>query len=408
MPATVSGNRSVSRRGLAVVLLLLAVGAFSPRHSAHASTAAPFVGLQKAHGWVDFDGDGRADWCDVTSGAPMCILSNGSGFPRNFTSGALDPGYAAGRAWVRFDSDTRADYCRVVGDWDKYLQCTVFTGSETFVNPFTGHFAQSGVTITSGKIDPGYDAGRAWVDVTGDGRADYCRVVGSWDKRLMCTTSADDGFVSSFTSGVEDPGWDAGRAWVDFNGDKLADYCRVVGSSTKFFQCTVSTGSGFGRTFTSAPLDPGYDAYRRWTDFNGDGKADFCRTITFWGDRLRCSLSTGTGSGGEVTSAALDRGYVDSVAWADVNGDAKADYCREIGSDYTVLCTLSTGGGFGQDLRHRPGSSTPARIGWTVGWVDFNGDAMADYCRITVSEEIMCTVSAGNGFGATFTGPFRR
>ncbi len=47
----------------------------------------------------------------------------------------------------------------------------------------------------------------------------------------------------------------ASKAWVDFNGDGRDDFCRLVGST--YLQCTVSTGSGFGGTYTSYSIDPG-------------------------------------------------------------------------------------------------------------------------------------------------------
>jgi hypothetical protein len=48
-----------------------------------------------------------------------------------------------------------------------YLACTLSTS------------VGWGATITSAAVDPGYDDGRRWGDVNGDGRADYCRIIGS-------------------------------------------------------------------------------------------------------------------------------------------------------------------------------------------------------------------------------------
>ncbi|EAU65836.1 hypothetical protein STIAU_5720 [Stigmatella aurantiaca DW4/3-1] len=49
--------------------------------------------------------------------------------------------------------------------------------------------------------------------------------------------------------------WDneAGRAWVDFNVDGLADYCRHVGGApSRCGACTASTGTGFGNPTQAA------------------------------------------------------------------------------------------------------------------------------------------------------------
>jgi hypothetical protein len=78
---------------------------------------------------------------------------------------------------------------------------------------------------------------------------------------------------------------------------------------------------------------------RRWmVDFNGDGKADYCRSVgsdSGAGSYLGCSLSTGSGLSGEYTvmSQISDWGYSDRRWMADFNGDGKADYCRSVGSD---------------------------------------------------------------------------
>ena len=53
-----------------------------------------------------------------------------------------------------------------------------------------------GDTIASGPIDVGYAGGRAWVDHNGDGKVDYCRLVGAGgtDQRVACTTSVGTAF----------------------------------------------------------------------------------------------------------------------------------------------------------------------------------------------------------------------
>jgi hypothetical protein len=141
---------------------------------------------------------------------------------------------------------------------------------------------------------------------------------------------------------------------ADFNGDGKADYCRRVGGSypSSYLQCTVSIGSGFGETFTSGPTDWGYESGWAWADFDGDRRADYCRLVgTSPDDHVQCTLSAGAGFGATITSLVLDWGYEAGRAWVDVNGDGKADYCRVIGNrnfeDSHVVCTLSTGEGFG-------------------------------------------------------------
>ena len=157
-----------------------------------------------------------------------------------------------------------------------------------------------------------------------------------------------------------DWGYEAGRGKVDMNGDGYVDYCRVVGTQypSTFALCSLSTGSNpeqlyAGSDIRSNPIDWGYNAGRAWVDFNGDGKADYCRIVggDTSGYHAKCLLSTGTGFGPDVMSVALDAGYEDSRVWKDVNGDAKVDYCRLVGMHREIVrCTLSAGNSFGQEV----------------------------------------------------------
>ena len=86
------------------------------------------------------------------------------------------------------------------------------------------------------------------------------------------------GFGATYSSTTAvDPGYSAGRVWADATGDGKADYCRVVGVTDKYLNCTPSTGTGFGATFGSGPVDAGYDVGRAWADATGDGRVDYCR-----------------------------------------------------------------------------------------------------------------------------------
>jgi hypothetical protein len=362
---------------------------------------------------ADFNGDGLADYCRVVGAGDgvnshvACTVSGQAGFGATFLSPVIDWGYDVGRAWVDFNGDGKADYCRLVGDSngiDSHVECTLSTGSGF------------GATVLSPVVDWGYDFGRAWVDVNGDGKADYCRVVGNSDgvsSYVECTLSTGTGFGATIVSPVIDWGYDFGRAWVDVNGDGKADYCRVVGNSDgvdSHVACTLSTGTGFGATILSPVIDWGYDLGRAWTDVNGDGKADYCRLVGASNgvdSHVACTLSTGTGFGATILSPVIDWGYETGRAWADFNGDGKADYCRVVGTSNGVSsyveCTLSTGTGFGATIL-----SPVIDWGYDTGraWVDFNGDGKADYCRRVgttngTTSYVECTASTGSAFGAT-------
>jgi hypothetical protein len=323
------------------------------------------------------NGDGKADYCRRTGAANhqdsrvACTLSTGTGIAATITSPVTDFGYLAGRQWADVNGVKKADYCRLGGNdsrTDAYAVCTPSTG--------TGF----GTTFVSVKLDPGHAAGRAWADVNGDGKADYCRVRGETNHAgalVSCTPSTGTGFGGDINSTASslDWGFAAGRAFTDFNGDGKADYCRVVGTEnhTKaHVACTVSNGGAFGETYLSGLLDWGFGADRTWADVNGDNKSDFCRRVGSSAEpRVACTLSTGTGFGTTILSPPADWGQPGSRTFTDVNGDGKADFCRIRGNtnhtDAFLSCTPrpAPGSGTTSTPTTSTGATTPAAAGPT-------------------------------------------
>ncbi len=296
-------------------------------------------------------------------------------------------------------------------------------------------------------VNKGYDEGREWIDVNGDGKADFCRVVGnSSNPQIACNTSTGNGLNSAFSGSLSPEGWGQGqgRRWVDFNGDGRADYCRVTGSNRA--ACTLSTGTGFGQTIIGTGLVYGTGAngknIRDWEDVNGDGLVDFCRTLT---DNSKvCNLSTGTGFDPTPyqTAAHAVSGYSGSTAWVDINGDGNKDLCGlfkegEIQSKTPLVpgllenqqykftisearfyakCNLYTGTGFAntieKEMLYVPEKSCFSYEGIScdilqrepetnvkLKWKDVNNDGLVDACRFGA-----CALSNGSGFGPLVTG----
>jgi RHS repeat-associated protein len=332
--------------------------------------------------WADFNGDGKADFCRVVGngGEVRCALSTGSGFGPTEISGYLDTGDDnIGRQWADFDGDGRADFCRWNGGRG---QCNLSTG--------TGLDA---VTYSTDQYWGFGDSIVRWADFNGDGRADLCltknTVYPNLQTQALSTVSLGNAFNSvPYLSQVFDNLSGADGQWADFNGDGRADYCQAV-------SCIVSTGTGFGQTY-SAPVQLEGSITYHWVDFNGDGKADFCRTLD---TSVECTLSTGFGFGETIYSGAIDAGQIPGRTFVDINGDGKADYCRVIGSANNVsskiTCLLSRGDSFG------PEEVESAVIDWgnDIGrqWADFNGDGKADYCRLVEtppgSNKVRCTTT---------------
>ena len=119
---------------------------------------------------------------------------------------------------------------------------------------FGGGPAQNVVTsvFASDSNGPGYpNAGtQAYVDVNGDGKADFCRLEGgSGNYSIYCTTNLGSGgapqnvVTTGFNSG---PGHNnaSTRAYVDVNGDGIADFCRLEGPTggSYYIYCTTNLG----------------------------------------------------------------------------------------------------------------------------------------------------------------------
>ncbi len=348
-----------------------------------------------------------------------------------------------GFQWVDHNGDGKTDFCYIAKSNE--LRCHLSTSTLDGGNEFNRTPVRSASTI-----DKGYEEGREWVDVNGDGRVDFCRLVvdGSSNKYMACNASTGNGFNNTFYSSIlaDGGGQSEGRRWVDFNGDGRADFCRVTGSSSA--ACTLSTGTGFGQTIIGTGLTYGTGAngknIRDWEDVNGDGLVDFCRTLS---DKSKtCNFSTG--SGFDLTphqTAANTVGTSLSFVggtnpnqnrWIDFNGDGNKDLCvvqREGGEryseerrivpnlgypihhniigevTYTTKCTLFTGVGFAPiAIESEPlvipeqycqgRFCTPEGLGVDFKWKDVNNDGLGDVCFRVDKGRSGCFFSEGHRF----------
>ena len=206
-----------------------------------------------------------------------------------------DPGSAAGRAWCDFNGDKHLDLCRTTatafegGRAVGRLVVTLSSGDEF-------ERRANGRTLQSDPVDPGYDEGRGWVDFNGDGKADYCRVVGVVGSYgLKCTFSNGTGFDKKellMTGARFKPGDTVGRDWIDWDGDGLPDYVRALGP--KGLAVTFGAKSDFGETVESdSTLDAGAPDSRLWFDVDGDGRPDFIRVVGNNRDLIAVTFSVG-------------------------------------------------------------------------------------------------------------------
>jgi hypothetical protein len=347
------------------------------------------------------------------SGLCWPAVQFGWGAPTTFGSMGVsapdDLGYPDGRQWADVNGDGIGDYCRIVGDPGTYRAwCTLGTSS-----------GLSSTTLQSGYLDPGATYGRAFVDFNGDGLADFCRIIGSaGSQQLTCTLSTGSSFGSTITSAVAAVAADG--SWVDFDGDGRIDYCRTTGSDASTdgrVVCTFSAGSSFGATNTSLALTIG-DGMRQYIDINGDGFADFCR-LKIYGppfvpNQVLCNVSNGAIFATSTPTSLLafstsEFGLDAGRQWTDINGDGSSDFCRVVsagGTQVLLKCNLGNGaGGFQGEVVSLP---VEAGVGEGRQWTDVNGDGLADFCRtagVSTTGQISCTLSTGGAFGGTITSP---
>lgn len=381
---------------------------------------------------VDFNGDGKTDFCrDVMSGGPVdptglaenlkCAMSTGWGMSDEWNGYIWHWGEGGTGTWVDWDGDGKTDYCRILNN---AIWCAISTG--TGIND-----QQVGVTLGVNNVG---SAGTRWfIDWNGDGKADYCRVTGgtfdAFSADFECAFSKGSpaaGYDNYIVGGISTPagvnddvrGNPATRALIDWNGDGKPEFCRVLREADAYNQlqyywlrCLSSaTGSdsNVGNFYTLGDATTQW-----WADVNADGKTDHC--VGAGGGQVKCMISTGTGYIYDGASWAVwSNPYQwESIRWGDMNGDGKADSCRHIkhgiSGPHNLECTISGSGGLSGIAATigLPDSSTGTfyEKHWLVDW---NGDGRAEYCANAGSNGgagsiLSCLRRDGDGMGDLVT-----
>lgn len=263
--------------------------------------------------WTDFDGDGLSDYCRVTGSWPertaqiACRLG-ASGFRNEFRTHIkdFDPGYDDGRLWIDVNDDGRSDFCRIVGEARRWIaRCTFWNANGVAKD------------IDSPAMPEPEQVHRAWVDLDGDRLVDFCRAIRKplpspfpqfplppisqpaqlnqdlGDGDLKCLRFTGAAYVTGpATAAPVRLGLRSGTAWIDFNGDRLIDYCRLVDLAP---WCQLQSSGAFGSTVALPRFDIGYPTGRAWVDANADRLPDYCRVVGMPDNQvLRCGINDGT------------------------------------------------------------------------------------------------------------------
>jgi LmbE family N-acetylglucosaminyl deacetylase len=237
-------------------------------------------------------------------------------------------------------------------------------------------------------IDP---ASLTFGDVDGDHLVDAC---GRDDGGILCALAAThftaERWSPSFNDGVAKPSTSVSITALDANADGVADVCGVdmTGVVCAPHGLTAQSTLRSPWPMTSSLVWP--------ADLDGDGQADWCASTD---DGPACAVQAQSGATTDGQPWGFSQGgTVDiipansaTVAFADIDGDGRADYCTT--REDRVVCARSQGRAFGPraiTLAILPAQSTASAL-----WLgDLDGDGRADPCVASSnSDDVICAVS---------------
>jgi hypothetical protein len=228
-------------------------------------------------------------------------------------------------------------------------------------------------------------AGIWFVDINGDGLADYVtkHKLGppgmDYNPNLHWNLSTGTGWAAAQAQGGLNGVGSAGISFVDINGDGMADYVTKTDDGAIYWN--LSAGDGWGPSQVQGGLNGVGTAGIWFVDINGDGLADYVTKHKLgppgmdYNPNLHWNLSTGTGWAAAQAQGGLNGVGSAGIWFVDINGDGMADYVTKT-DDGTTYWNLSAGDGWGpsqvQGGLHGIGTKG-------IWFADINGDGLPDY-----------------------------
>ncbi|EQA37875.1 peptidase, S8/S53 family [Leptospira inadai serovar Lyme str. 10] len=315
--------------------------------------------------WIDANGDGVEDLCSKTTNIDLsttlsCHTNYYGKFSKLFDIGSssYDQLLLVKPQFTDVTGDGIPDYCgldfHVSGVNGYYsVRCV------SIIENKKGEYSTGG--IIEGSLSRGFEPSKFdlyWGDINGDKRSDYCSVENvGLGYQLACQISSGTGFVPKSTAKLNFTSETAKitfPSFADIDGDTDKDFTWIEEANGRIrILFMKNEGGKFGSQVASDPIGAGLKAddpstVRWWTDWNGDGKSDFCYASD--SNTIQCLSSTGNGFASAVKSESMELGVGTSRGWIDANNDGKTDFCRRVmsgGSGYYYICTLSQGSSFG-------------------------------------------------------------
>ncbi|MFD3729242.1 FG-GAP-like repeat-containing protein [Streptomyces sp. NPDC058671] len=269
------------------------------------------------------------------------------------------------------------------------------------------------VVVNPAPPKPTSNLGDHDVDLNGDGRADYLVVDANGATRAFLNTADATGKVKWTDQGYVATGstqWTGGQVrFADVNGDGRADYLVVEpnGATRAFLNIADTTGKikwtdqgviATGSSYWTSDLI-------RFADINGDARADYL--VLESNGATRAYVNTAHETGKVVWT---DQGFIatGSSSWApgqirfaDINADQRADYLV-LEPNGATRAYLNTADPTGKIKWNDQGVVATGSTQWTadqVRFADINADQRADYLVIDAQGAIRAFLNTADATG---------
>ncbi|UCM90452.1 FG-GAP-like repeat-containing protein [Streptomyces marincola] len=368
----------------------------------------PRSSLNINHRFADIDGDGAAEWLQVYPNSSVEAIRHEPGVmapwtsePQVVASGVGEPG-----GHVRFadiNGDGRADY--LVVDPDGTVQAWLGGGPK----PEGGDYVwRPQGTIATGLRSPSSQI--QFADLDGDGRADLLDVNPATGETWLWRNGGQPA----------GPGWTwqqqgsitaantSQAVYADINGDGRADYLQINADSS--VQAWLGGGpKPEGGDWYWAPqgtIAGGVGARGRnvrFTDLNGDGRADY--VVVNADSSVQAWINGGPNPGGGdwywIPQGTIAGGVGvpgGNVRLADLNGDGRADYVA-VNDNSSVQAWINGGPKpEGGDWYWAPQGTIAGGVGApgrNVRFADLTGDGRADYLVVHANSAVDLWANGG-------------
>ena len=374
--------------------------------------------------YADINGDGRADLCFRSDSGIRCLPAR-SGPSSNWpdpwdTSAVIATDICANNSTAYGECDDEDNWNSISfgdinGDGKADLMYRGDRGLQIWFSTGTGFSNNQSYTIcAAGSTAYGIcNDSNNWqilrlVDVTGDGRADFCY---RSDSGVRCSPSVGTGFDHDnqiVTSICADPGRATTEgvcndddnfntiAFSDITGDGRSDL--IYRGDQGGMHTYISTGTSFinhhSTNFCIGTNGSGGCSSVRYADVNGDGLIDLCNR---GGIGVNCANATGDGgfvsgitsqicgNGSTTYGGCNDSDNYNTIAYnPDVNGDGRSDLVYRGDQGIQVWTTGATS--FGNWISYTICANDSSAYGVcndddnydTIEIIDINGDAIAD------------------------------